>query len=196
MANRLLKNLSKNNILLLNIRKVDIMEVTVNYEKVGDKIRERRNFLKITQENLANDIGVSASFISDIENGRRKMSLETIIKISITLKTSLDYFVLDNVKDVKINNKTKFEELKNILGTVDENKENVFLDFAINSAKFLSNKGGGARQPRPYSRTGPPRTRAPSLARARWRRSRRWSRPKRRRPLSLTTISAPPSCGY
>lgn len=141
MANRLLKNLSKNNILLLNIRKVDIMEVTVNYEKVGDKIRERRNFLKITQENLANDIGVSASFISDIENGRRKMSLETMIKISITLKTSLDYFVLDNVKDVKIKNKTKFEELKNILGTVDENKENVFLDFAINSAKFLSNKG-------------------------------------------------------
>ena len=140
MANRLLKNLSKNNILLLNIRKVDIMEVKVNYEKVGNKIRERRNFLKITQENLANDINVSASFISDIENGRRKMSLETIIKISIVLKTSLDYFVLDNVKDVKIKNETKFEELKNILGTVDEKGEAVFLDFAINSAKFLSNK--------------------------------------------------------
>ncbi|MCI8617459.1 MAG: helix-turn-helix transcriptional regulator [Clostridia bacterium] len=116
------------------------MEVTVNYEKVGNKIRERRNFLKITQENLANDINVSASFISDIENGRRKMSLETIIKISIVLKTSLDYFVLDNVKDVKIKNETKFEELKNILGTVDEKGEAVFLDFAINSAKFLSNK--------------------------------------------------------
>lgn len=59
------------------------MEVTVNYENVGNKIRERRNFLKVTQENLANDINVSASFISDIENGRRKMSLETMIKISI-----------------------------------------------------------------------------------------------------------------
>lgn len=59
------------------------MEVTVNYEDVGNKIRERRNFLKVTQENLANDINVSASFISDIENGRRKMSLETMIKISI-----------------------------------------------------------------------------------------------------------------
>ena len=54
------------------------MEVTVNYENVGNKIRERRNFLKVTQENLANDINVSASFISDIENGRWKMSLETI----------------------------------------------------------------------------------------------------------------------
>lgn len=117
------------------------MEVTVNYESLGNKIRERRNFLKVTQENLANDINVSASFISDIENGRRKMSLETMIKISIALKTSLDYFILDNVKDVKLKNNTKYDELKNILGTVDEKKESVFLDFAINSAKFLSNKG-------------------------------------------------------
>jgi len=117
------------------------MEVTVNYENVGNKIRERRNFLKVTQENLANAINVSASFISDIENGRRKMSLETMIKISIALKTSLDYFVLDNVKDVKLKNKIKFDELKSILGSVDEKKESVFLDFAINSAKFLSNKG-------------------------------------------------------
>lgn len=117
------------------------MEVTVNYESLGNKIRERRNFLKVTQENLANDINVSVSFISDIENGRRKMSLETMIKISIALKTSLDYFILDNVKDVKLKNNTKFDELKNILGTVDEKKESVFLDFAINSAKFLSNKG-------------------------------------------------------
>lgn len=117
------------------------MEVTVNYENVGNKIRERRNFLKVTQENLANDINVSASFISDIENGRRKMSLETMIKISISLKTSLDYFILDNVKDVKLKNNIKYDELKNILGTVDEKKESVFLDFAINSAKFLSNKG-------------------------------------------------------
>lgn len=117
------------------------MEVTVNYENVGNKIRERRNFLRVTQENLANDINVSASFISDIENGRRKMSLETMIKISIALKTSLDYFILDNVKDVKLKNNIKYDELKNILGTVDEKKESVFLDFAINSAKFLSNKG-------------------------------------------------------
>ena len=116
------------------------MEVTVNYEDVGNKIRERRNFLKVTQENLANDINVSASFISDIENGRRKMSLETMIKISIALKTSLDYFVLDNVIDIKTKNNIKFDELKNILETVDEKKESIFLDFAINSAKFLSNK--------------------------------------------------------
>ena len=116
------------------------MEVTVNYENVGNKIRERRTFLKETQESLADKIDVTASFISDIKNARRKMSLETMIKISIALKTSLDYFVLDNIEDTKLQNKTKFDELKNILGTVDEKKESAFLDFAINSARFLSNK--------------------------------------------------------
>ena len=116
------------------------MEVAVNYDKIGDKIRERRNFLKITQENLANEIDVSASFISDIENGRRKMSLETMIKISIALKTSLDYLILDNMNNTKIKNETKIEELKNLLKPIDENNQAMFLDFTINSARFLASK--------------------------------------------------------
>lgn len=116
------------------------MEVAVNYDKIGDKIRERINFLKITQENLANEIDVSASFISDIENGRRKMSLETMIKISIALKTSLDYLILDNMNSTKIKNETKIEELKNLLKPIDENNQAMFLDFTINSARFLASK--------------------------------------------------------
>lgn len=116
------------------------MEIAVNYDKIGDKIRERRNFLKITQENLANEIDVSASFISDIENGRRKMSLETMIKISIALKTSLDYLILDNMNSTKIKNETKIEELKNLLKPIDENNQAMFLNFTINSARFLASK--------------------------------------------------------
>lgn len=116
------------------------MEIAVDYDKIGDKIRERRNFLKITQENLANEIDVSASFISDIENGRRKMSLETMIKISIALKTSLDYLILDNMNSTKIKNETKIEELKNLLKPIDENNQAMFLDFTINSARFLASK--------------------------------------------------------
>ena len=116
------------------------MEVAVNYNKIGDKIRERRMFLKMTQEKLANDIDVSASFISDIENGRRKMSLETMIKISIVLKTSLDYFILDNIHSVKIKNEIKIEQLKNVLQPIDEKEQSTFLDFTINSARYLASK--------------------------------------------------------
>lgn len=116
------------------------MEVAVNYIKIGDKIRERRNYLKLTQENLANEISVSASFISDIENGRRKMSLETMIKISIVLKTSLDYLILDNINNTKMKNETKIEELKNLLRAIDEENQSEFLDFTINSARYVVGK--------------------------------------------------------
>lgn len=116
------------------------MELAVNYYSIGDRIRERRKFLKLSQENLANEIGVSVSFISDIENGRRKMSLETMIKISIALDTSLDYLVLDNRNSSKIKNETKLLELKNILEKIDDKDEELFLDLTLNSARFLANR--------------------------------------------------------
>ncbi|WP_304683096.1 helix-turn-helix domain-containing protein [uncultured Clostridium sp.] len=116
------------------------MELAVDYLSIGDRIRERRKFLKLSQENLANEIGVSASFISDIENGRRKMSLETMIKISIALDTSLDYLVLDNRNSHKIKSETKLVELKGMLEKVDIEAGELFLDLTLNSAKFLANR--------------------------------------------------------
>lgn len=116
------------------------MELAVNYWSIGDRIRERRKFLGFSQENLANEIGVSASFISDIENGRRKMSLETMIKIAIALDTSLDYLVLDNRSNKKIKSETKLVELKNILNKINDEDEELFLDLTLNSARFLATK--------------------------------------------------------
>lgn len=116
------------------------MKLSIDYLSIGDRIRERRRFLKLSQENLANEVGVSSSFISDIENGRRKMSLETIIKIAIALDTSLDYLVIDNVNNTKIKNEAKFTELKNILNKVDDDNEELFLDLTLNSAKYLATK--------------------------------------------------------
>lgn len=116
------------------------MELAVDYLSIGDRIRERRKFLKLSQENLSNEIGVSASFISDIENGRRKMSLETMIKISIALDTSLDYLVLDNRNNGKIKSETKLVELRNILEKINDKDEELFLDLTLNSAKFLANR--------------------------------------------------------
>lgn len=116
------------------------MKLAIDYWSIGDRIRERRKFLKLSQENLANEIGVSSSFISDIENGRRKMSLETMVKISIALDTSLDYLVIDNISNTKIKNETKFIELKNVLKEVDDDNGELLLDLTLNSAKYLATR--------------------------------------------------------
>ena len=60
---------------------------------VGGRIVEGRKRLGLTRERFAELIGVSAYFVGQIERGVRKMSYETLIKISDCLHLSLDYLV-------------------------------------------------------------------------------------------------------
>ena len=62
----------------------------MNYTRMGMKIRMYRRMLGLTQEQLAESVSVSTSFIGHIERGTRKASLETLEGICIALKVSMD----------------------------------------------------------------------------------------------------------
>ncbi|MBQ2433145.1 MAG: helix-turn-helix transcriptional regulator, partial [Clostridia bacterium] len=53
----------------------------MNYNALGKRIREQRRALGLTQEQLAEKVGVSLSFIGHIERGSRKASLDTLVAI-------------------------------------------------------------------------------------------------------------------
>lgn len=65
----------------------------MDYKLLGKNIKEVRKSLKMTQEQLAEKIEVSTVFISQIESGSRKPSLETIYKLSIALKIKIDTLI-------------------------------------------------------------------------------------------------------
>lgn len=67
----------------------------LNFKKIGLKIKERRQSLKITQEFIANELDVNPSHISNIECGRANPSLTALIKIANILQCSVDYFISD-----------------------------------------------------------------------------------------------------
>jgi len=50
-------------------------------EELGHLIKERRNFLGITQKGLAEISGVTLRKLIDIENGKANPTLETITKL-------------------------------------------------------------------------------------------------------------------
>jgi transcriptional regulator with XRE-family HTH domain len=60
---------------------------------VGKRICERRKELGMTAESLADNAGLSKSFLSDVENGKRSMSFGNMAKIAKQLGRSLDWFV-------------------------------------------------------------------------------------------------------
>lgn len=65
----------------------------MDYQAMGRRIRQRRRWLEMTQEKLAEAVGVCTSFIGHIERGSRKLSVETLWAICKALEISMDDIV-------------------------------------------------------------------------------------------------------
>lgn len=72
--------------------------MTVDYDKIGIRIAQRRHELKMKQNYLAEITDLSNNHISNIENGRSIPSLETLAKICEKLGVTPDYLLLGNIK--------------------------------------------------------------------------------------------------
>jgi len=63
------------------------------YENVGQRITVERKKLGLSRERLAELVGVSAYYIGQIERGSRKMSFDTLVRISDCFHVPIDYLV-------------------------------------------------------------------------------------------------------
>jgi transcriptional regulator with XRE-family HTH domain len=70
----------------------------VNSNNIGERIRVLRQIHGVSQVQLANQLYVSDSTISDWERGRTEPGIIMIIKISAFFHVSLDYLMLGKTK--------------------------------------------------------------------------------------------------
>jgi len=95
--------------------------------KLGQRIRDRRISLEITQENLASNLGVTAQHISAIEKDKRVPSLYFMVRLSKELGVSIDYLVsgkkgviTEVIPALKANNYLNLSTKKAIITLVKE----------------------------------------------------------------------------
>ena len=60
---------------------------------VGERIKQRRLEIGWTQDQLCTKAGLSKSFLSELENGKRSISASNLLDIARTLNVSLDYLM-------------------------------------------------------------------------------------------------------
>ena len=60
---------------------------------VGERIKERRLEIGWTQDQLCTKAGLSKSFLSELENGKRSVSAANLLDIARALNVSLDYLM-------------------------------------------------------------------------------------------------------
>jgi len=81
---------------------------------IGSKLREVRRLKGMSLRGLAKRVEVSASFLSQVEQGKCQPSLETLSRISAALEVKADYFLRDEertaeeVLEIRFPNQLKY----------------------------------------------------------------------------------------
>ena len=62
-------------------------------EEIGKRISERRKLMRLTQEQLAEQMDISIQMISNLERGVKAIRIDNLIRLSQTLNISTDYIL-------------------------------------------------------------------------------------------------------
>ncbi|MTI83289.1 MAG: helix-turn-helix transcriptional regulator [Firmicutes bacterium] len=95
---------------------------------IGEKIRDLRLRNELTLKELANNAGISLSYLGDIEKNRTNPSIETLKNISKALNKPIGYF-LDETPAEKSDPNEQFFLRANKLSEEGKEKLWEFLDF-------------------------------------------------------------------
>ncbi len=71
----------------------------IDYKDFGQRVRTIRRKNHLTQEELAEQVGISTSFLGHIERGSRIASLETLVLLCNVLKTTPQYLLGASLED-------------------------------------------------------------------------------------------------
>lgn len=94
----------------------------MNASNVGKRIKSAREQLGLTQEQLAETIGLSSMHISVIERGVKPPKLETFIKIANTLGVSSDQLLQDEIINT---NETVTTEISKLVENLPKHQQQI-----------------------------------------------------------------------
>lgn len=94
---------------------------------LGKRIREERQRLKLTQEQLSEKIDVTASYLGAVERGEKSMTLEKLIDLIKVFEVSMDYILSDFIQPKDDNNG---DDILSLINNMNEQQRQLTLDIA------------------------------------------------------------------
>ncbi len=83
----------------------------MDYYKIGQRIRKFRKAYRLSQEQLAEKVGISTTHMSHIETGNTKLSLPLFVKLANVLSIQTDELLYDTPQKNKTAIKGELEEI-------------------------------------------------------------------------------------
>lgn len=114
--------------------------MTSNKIDIGKRIRDYRVKNNLTQAQFAETLDVSTNFISEIETGKKNISLETLCRVCETYHLSADYILFG--KDMSVLTKCTLSEFLSALSVDDIPIIIEYLEASVKLKKLEQEKGG------------------------------------------------------
>ena len=109
----------------------------LNYIDVGRRIRNERKLQKLTQEKLAEQIGISVTHMSHIETADTKLSLSVLVQLANALNVSTDFLLCGNIA---LSKQIYQNSIADILNACDENQIRIIADMIKALKESLDNR--------------------------------------------------------
>lgn len=83
----------------------------MDYKRLGERIREERLRLHLTQAQLAEAVDISDTYMGSIERGERSLTLDTLVRLVNRLGVTVDYLLADAVPETDSNILDQFKQI-------------------------------------------------------------------------------------
>ena len=110
----------------------------MNYYEIGQRIRKLRKIQGLSQEQLAEQIGISTTHMSHIETGNTKLSLPVLVDISCSLHSTTDELLFNDADRQK---QIALGEIQSVLESCSPQQTQIILEI-IKTTKFAMDKYG------------------------------------------------------
>lgn len=98
----------------------------MDYEKIGRRIRQHRKENMLSQEQLAEMVGISVTHMSHIETGNTKLSLQVLVDLSQALHITVDALLYERNDTIP-----ETERLAEVLQRCSESEIRILTDILI-----------------------------------------------------------------
>lgn len=89
----------------------------LNKAAIGARVRERRELLGLSREELASRLGVTAKFVGDVEYGEKGISTKNLYRLKQILGVGAD-FLLEGMEEGVSEDQEKAVLQENIMGSL------------------------------------------------------------------------------
>ncbi|MCR5214022.1 MAG: helix-turn-helix transcriptional regulator [Eubacterium sp.] len=101
----------------------------LDYYSIGTRIRKYRKAQGITQEQLAEMVGISIPHMSHIETGNTKLSLSVLVQIAEALSVQTDALIYDQPI---VNNSVIKQEISELIDKCNNQQSKIIVETVKN----------------------------------------------------------------